>query len=116
MKFRNIALEIVNYYNTRRQKGHTWTLMNGARSNNAIVAAANSDQVKLLKQEYYDVEVILPLHDLKYSLRGADDPLVLDHHAIAELLLGLVKEIDMVTEVNNELREKLKASRSTWYT
>jgi hypothetical protein len=107
MHFKTIALNIVNYYNTRRQKGHTWTVMHGARSNNAIVVAATSNQAKQLKQEYYDVETILSLANLQTKMRGADDPLILDHYAVSELLLGLVKEIDMLEEVNKELREKL---------
>ena len=115
MKYSDIARQILGYFNTRRQVGHTTAVLKGALPTDAVVIFNTQREGEQIRRNHRTLKYI-SLNSIEYGiLRGRKDPLVLDNHTIEELLAGLLKKIDQLEKDKAELISRQKSPRSTWY-
>lgn len=88
------AREIVAYLDSTRGAGHTRAAIEGADATGAIVVFDSYASANLLNPPRAGLAESIVLTDLM-RLRGCRKPLVMDNFALRNLLLGLLREIDM---------------------
>ena len=98
-KFKEILDKIYNYYHLSRKVGHTTTMIEGAKNHDCLVMLANIEQCKWFKKEYPKINTI-SLYDSIEKLTGFNKPLLIDNHAIFELLGGALR---LIKDLENEV-------------
>lgn len=110
-KARNIAEELVQYFGTVRQIGHTTTMLQGVDANSIILTHNQRWADELSKKTDATCVSLNTLIDGK--LRGCNKPLVLDNAATFELLSMLVSEFAVLERELKDEKEKHTKSRIT---
>lgn len=100
--------DILYYYNTHRQVGHTRTIVEGLK---------NNPQAKMIVGSSIQAHRNLPITAFSTTLRGQNIPIVFDHTAVEELCKfvfsnsggDLIKEqqekINKLSEENESLKK-----------
>lgn len=98
--------ELLHYYNTTRQVGHTTTLLENV--GNALVLCGDYTTCKLFEKQYGDKNTkFVSYGSLDYNLRGMNKPLVIDNYAMMNLLRDSLQALNYLEYENNKLRNKL---------
>jgi hypothetical protein len=86
--------ELLQYYLTTRQVGHTTTMLNGIKDDKVLIMSLTSKDAKVICQRN---DKALPISydafDYTFSLRGRRMPLLIDNSAMIVLLEDALREI-----------------------
>ena len=110
-KARSIAEELVQYFGTARQVGHTTTMLNGVDANSLVVTHDQNWADSLSKKT--DATCISLDSITNGKLRGYNKPLVLDNAATFDLLNRLLTDFVLLENDMKRLKEEHAKSRMT---
>lgn len=97
MNIKNVLTEIIVYYAKNRQRGHSTVTLNGVKNTNGKVIVADKSE---MLQGFYPMSQCILLGMIPEGLRGRQDPLVFDNHALTIVLNEALNEI---TRLEKEL-------------
>lgn len=108
MKSKEIAKNIIHYYNQNRQVGHTTQTLNSVTD--SLVVCSNHASACGLSKKFHgnNTNTFLSVYELDYALIGHRKPIVFDNHALCIILQNLVNDMEALEKVNNYLDTKLK--------
>jgi hypothetical protein len=99
---------LVRHYDRNRGLGNTTALIDGVKSVDAIIIAANEEHARSLRQLLPD-RTVLSISNVEKELCGLTKPIVLDNFTVTTILNRLLNEIDLRDDKLDGLKRMLKS-------
>jgi hypothetical protein len=115
MNYLKIAQAIGDYWNSNRRVGHTTAMMQGVgQSGGVIVVVADQRQAQDIKKEFGTSAMFVSLGALEspMDLAGRRFALVMDHHAMAILLAGMIATVKLAQSQTVFVGDQLTQSQA----